>query len=381
MVEGRRIGILYNYDEHWIGGAYYIQNLIRSLNSLPKEEQIVLNILAKDEFVFENLKKTTGYEKLKFIQFEPRFSILERVINKLTFKVFRKKIISKKPKLDYVFPIFGLLEELKHISNIIFWIPDLQDKHLPDFFSEEEIQARHNSFLNMIALGYPIVFSSYSALNDFRKFFPVAKNRLEVLQFAVVHPPLEFDGFEDVKLKYSIEGDYFISPNQFWQHKNHMAIIQAARILKSRGVKVKIVFTGKEYDYRNPDYTSNLKQKVFDYQLENEVLFLGFIDRADQLMLMKNALAVIQPSLFEGWSTVVEDAKALNQTLIVSNIQVHIEQLVDKAYFFEPHDYQQLANQMLVVLGDPINKLRFDLDYSLNIKKFANKLKYLITNN
>ena len=36
----------------------------------------------------------------------------------------------------------------------------------------------------------------------------------------------------------------------------------------------------------------------------------------DQLRLMKESLGVIQPSLFEGWSTVIEDAKALNKKSI-----------------------------------------------------------------
>jgi len=104
----------------------------------------------------------------------------------------------------------------------------------------------------------------------------------------------------------------------------------------------------------------------------------GFIDRLDQLILMKNAQAVIQPSLFEGWSTVVEDAKALNQTLIVSDIAVHKEQLENKAYYFMPSDYKDLAFKMMEVFNNPQNKLSFDLDYSENIKKFANNLKFLI---
>jgi len=233
----------------------------------------------------------------------------------------------------------------------------------------------------MVASDYPIVFSSQSALNDFNIFFPDAKNKKMVLQFAVVHPDLKSNQIDDVKLKYGIEGEYFFSPNQFWQHKNQIAIIEAAKILKAQGIVVKIIFTGKEHDYRNPDYTANLKQKVLDYQLENDILFLGFIDRMDQLVLMKNAQAIIQPSLFEGWSTVVEDAKALNQTLIVSNITVHKEQLEDKAYFFSPDDYNELATKIVEVMEKPANKLRYDLDYSVNIEKFALNLLSVINNN
>lgn len=377
MAHGKRIGIIYMFDENWIGGAYYIQNLIRSLNCLPKEDHIKLYILTKNKSLFQDLQKGTGYPNLKFQEYPAQYNIVERAINKATCKILKRKIILKKAKLDLVFPLNNIPVNLKHISNLIFWIPDLQEKYLPQFFSQEELNQRQECCENMIALNHPIVFSSYSALNDFKAFYPNSKNKRLVLQFAVVHPDLKETDISEVKAKYSIKEDYFISPNQFWQHKNQIAVIEAAKILKDKGVAFKIIFTGKEHDYRNPDYTSNLKQKVSEYGLESEIVFLGFIDRIDQLVLLKNALALIQPSLFEGWSTVVEDAKALNKTLIVSNISVHKEQLEDKAYFFAPHDYNDLALKMIEVVNNPIYKISYDLDYKENIIKFALNLKLL----
>jgi glycosyltransferase involved in cell wall biosynthesis len=381
MAQGKRVGIIYNFDENWIGGAYYIQNLIRSLNYLPEKEQIQLHILTKDKSHFQELQKATVYPKLKFIQYKSHYSKTERFVNKVTQKLFKKKLVAKKIKLDWVFPLYGIPHDLQHIKELIFWIPDFQEKYLPNFFSPEEVRVRQACYENMLALNYPIVFSSQSALNDFNSFFPDANNKRKVLQFAVVHPDLMVKNIYDVKSFYGIKENYFFSPNQFWQHKNQIAIIEAAKILKDRGIVVKIIFTGKEHDYRNPDYTTDLKQKVNEYGLENDILFLGFIDRVDQLVLMKNAQAIIQPSLFEGWSTVVEDAKALNQTLIVSNIAVHQEQLGDKGYYFSPNNYNELAIKMVEVIGNPIDKLKYDLDYSENIKKFALNLKSIINNN
>ncbi|SFF15546.1 glycosyltransferase family 4 protein [Flavobacterium xueshanense] len=380
MAQGKRVGIIYSYNEDWIGGAYYIQNLIRSLNYLPKIEQIQLHILASDKQAFEELKKVTGYPKMKFISDSIHYNKIETFINRVSFRIMKKKLISKKIELEWLFPLFDVPNQLKHINDLVFWIPDLQEKFLPNFFSEEDVKMRHDRYLNMIQLNQKIVFSSQSALNDFNTFYPSSKNEKKVLQFAVVHPDLIKGDLKIIKEKYGITGDYFFSPNQFWQHKNHISIIEAVKILKDKGVTVKVVFTGKEYDYRNPEYTANLKQKVIDYQLENEILFLGFIDRIDQLVLMKNAQAVIQPSLFEGWSTVVEDAKALNQTLIVSNIAVHQEQLGDKGYFFSPNNYDELVQKMVEVINNPICKLIYDVEYTENIKQFALKLKMLSNN-
>lgn len=378
MAKEKRIGIIYNFDENWIGGAYYIQNLISSLKYLPEKEQFILHVLTKDKSLFKELQSTTGYSKLKFIQYKKQYNKIERALNKITILILKKKLIVKKIKLDWIFPLNVVPQDLCHISEQVFWIPDFQEKYLPDFFSTKEVKSRQLNYEKMTGLRYPIVFSSKAALSDFNVFFPDSKNERKVLQFAVVHPDLKEKKIDEVKEKYGITGDYFISPNQFWQHKNHTVIIEAIKKLKDSGIILKLVFTGKEYDYRNPEYTSALKKKVIDYQLEKEIIFLGFIDRVDQLLLMKNSNAIIQPSLFEGWSTVVEDGKALNQTLIVSNISVHKEQLGDKGYFFSPNDFNELALKMLAVINNPTDKLIYDLDYTENIKKFALNLKLLI---
>ena len=51
-----------------------------------------------------------------------------------------------------------------------------------------------------------------------------------------------------------------------------------------------------------------------------------FISREDQLGLMRDSLAVVQPSLFEGWGTVVEDAKTLGVQVLCSDIEIHHEE-------------------------------------------------------
>jgi hypothetical protein len=53
---------------------------------------------------------------------------------------------------------------------------------------------------------------------------------------------------------------------------------------------------------------------------------------------------VIQPSLFEGWSTVVEDARCLGKKLILSDFPVHLEQDPPGSVFFDRNSPEQLAD-------------------------------------
>jgi hypothetical protein len=84
---------------------------------------------------------------------------------------------------------------------------------------------------------------------------------------------------------------------------------------------------------------------------------------------MKNSLAIIQPSLFEGWSTVVEDAKALNKWILLSDIAVHREQIKENVDFFNPKKPIELALIMQSQLEKP--NIPQYVDYKINNKAFG----------
>ena len=250
-----------------------------------------------------------------------------------------------------------------NLKSFYYWIPDFQERYLPHFFSKREIRQRKYFQEHLVKKEYPIIFSSNNALEDFNRFYPKNKNRKEVLRFvSIVDNDYSNLEITDLKEKYNINRDYFISPNQFWQHKNQSVVVRAAKILKDIGIDFLIIFTGKEFDYRNPTYTSDLKRLIAKYNLEDNFRFLGFIDRAEQLQLMKNSIAIVQPSLFEGWSTVVEDCKALNHVIILSDLPLHREQINENCLFFDPLNENDLAE-----------KLKFAMSNSLFTSNFNNQ--------
>jgi hypothetical protein len=73
---------------------------------------------------------------------------------------------------------------------------------------------------------------------------------------------------------------------------------------------------------------------------------LGLIDFKDVVCLLRYAKAVINPSLFEGWSTTVEECKSIGKNMILSNIRVHREQNPPDSVYFDPHNSQELASIM-----------------------------------
>lgn len=373
MAERIKIGLAFSHNENWIGGSYYILNLIQALHQLPDSEKPFLVVFVQneqDKGIIESLQ----YPFLEIALPLPRLSLAKRLVNKL-FQLTKFSTLFtnqfEADKVSVIFP-FDLQPAYRHISKKIGWIPDFQEYFYPNFFPKQVLQMRALHHQKLIASDIPIVFSSQVAASHFATIYPKANNRTFVLNFATTLP----SGYQDIPIdpllkKYDIQRRYFISPNQFWVHKNHAILLEAlAQMLKeNHSLDFEVVFTGQEFDFRSPDYTTNLKNYVEQNGLSPYVKFLGFIDRKEQLQLMNHALAVIQPSLFEGWSTVVEDAKAMNQFLLVSDIPVHREQLKQQTYFFNPNQPQDLINQLRNYLNQLPEKEHYP--YHMAIEQFA----------
>ena len=107
-----------------------------------------------------------------------------------------------------------------------------------------------------------------------------------------------------------------------------------------------MVCTGQLYDDRTPTYCNSILKTINENGLHGQVYLLGLIPKSDQIALMRRCIAVIQPSLFEGWSTLVENARVLGKTVILSDIPVHLEQNPQYSYFFKKNGPNELASLM-----------------------------------
>jgi glycosyltransferase involved in cell wall biosynthesis len=352
MGKRKHLGLLFRYNENWIGGTYYIVNLVQALNTLPDNEKPDISVISLSKTDFNYIENETGYPYLFHIKDTSVSTLWEKAVNAISLRVKKRKIIDRQlsDNFDLIFPnpvgnYFDLISDEKKA----YWIPDFQELHLPGFFSIDELIQIKQRQIAYVYKAKKIVFSSLDVKNDFLNLYPAAAARIYIVPFAVTHPDLTDISFETVAKKHAIDRPYYFVPNQFWAHKNQSVVIQAVKLLVASNKDILVVFSGKENDYRSIGYADQLKRTVSEEGMENNIRFLGFIDRREQLVIMKNASAVIQPSLFEGWSTVVEDAKALNTKTIVSDLKVHFEQLKGRSgcIFFNPHAAQELADAML----------------------------------
>ena len=277
-------------------------------------------------------------------------------------------------------------------THMISWIPDFQHRHFPLYFNKKDARKR-DFFYSSIAHNSRrrIVLSSESCLDDFRRFYEPIKCKPYIVSFVsnIERIIRNLDKNREVSIlaENGISNDKYVCiMNQFWQHKNHKVVFDAIINLYTKypDSNLKFVFTGIMEDYRNPDYIQSLKTVANDPMVAPHIKMLGYISKEEQIAIMKNAEFIIQPSLFEGWGTVVEEAKVLDKTILLSDIPVHREQKSDKCVLFNPHNAEALAelihDEIQISHNDDIEKGIADMyiraeAYSKNFERLIRDLE------
>ncbi len=351
MEEEMKKKILFNGlgNRGWIGGLYYLKNIIFSClqsEKIKNSFDMVVLIDPKHADIFDCFADTDGVE-IRIFAGESKWKLMLYEMRLIWVQGVKYCYALELNKIGRFFKRKG-----------IFWIPDFQHRTLPEFFSQEELARKQEKDTEMVMSKNPMVLSSLDAKNDLERFYPGYRCKIEVVHFVsyiepeirAITPELE----EKVREKFGLKKKYIYLPNQFWQHKNHIVAVRAIEELKKRGALADhdFVFTGNLEDYRNPAYINRLKEIMEAPQVADAIRLLGFVDRTEQLCIMKNAQFIVQPSLCEGWGTVLEDAKVLDKTVLLSDIPVHREQMNEKCRLFDPNEPGELADLMEQLAGE-----------------------------
>lgn len=349
------IGLIMQGGRTWAGGAEYIKNIALALASLPADVRSTfqVKVLCAQELEDDYLQKLLPV--VKSIHYLGKEQLPFTFANKVRWKL--KQTFSKRTNprfdeflqdlnIDFVYPYFDPTVQHASVKSCP-WIPDFQHKYLPHLFSKSEIQDRDKHFEAIANSSEHLVVSSKTAAADFHKFFPHSTCKTEVLQFKTVLPEAyyEVDAVE-IQKKYNLPDRFLIVSNQFWRHKNHLIIFEALRKLSTEDIYPNVVCTGHLYDPRSSRYSDQVLDAIHTYNLSKQVYLLGMIPRTDQIQLLRRSMAVIQPSLFEGWSTVVEDARCLGKHILLSDFPVHLEQIPPNSVFFDSRSVEQLVSIM-----------------------------------
>lgn len=351
----------------WIAGHTYLYNLLRALRLCNRQIEICLLRKSGDDLSSSTVGLTELADQVLDCPTLQRWSlpwVQGHVYQKALRRVYPDKTLNDFLEAKRIDVVFGSWWQYpgwwERPGSSVFpsvgmcaWIHDFQFLHFPGFYDRITLQGTRRGISVMADIADRLVVSSQDALKDLLSFTPGAAAKARVLPFvASIADDIYARDPELVVRQYHLPQKFVYLPNQFWQHKNHELVLEALSILVERGVHPQIVCTGLPHDSRKEAHFAGLLRQVSEKGLHGQLVFLGLVPFDHVKALMRQAICVLNPSLFEGWSSTVEEAKSLGKLLLLSDLSVHREQNPPAAMFFDRHDAGDLATKLRTVWED-----------------------------
>lgn len=332
-------------DPNWTGGVQYLRNLFSALADVPGRplEPVLFVPPGPPPAALSLLRPMLAQDPVVVPAWGGRRSV--RLLSAmLTGRDRATEAAFRSAGIDLVFENdvwYGKRFALPTLA----WIADFQHCQLPHMFTPWQRYKRSAKYRAYCAHASLVMVSSEDGKHDCETFFPIARGRVQAVPFAVQMAPAGLDSdARAVVAQHGLPEKFFYFPAQMWRHKNHAMLVEALRLLKARGVGVVVVASGNAADAFRPGYPGQVLQTVKREGLQGHFRFLGHIPYSHIMPLMQASAAVINPSLFEGWSTTVEEAKSLGVPLVLSGLRVHHEQAPAGTRFFNPDSASDMAS-------------------------------------
>ena len=315
------------YQETGIGR--YIRNLIKNLEISDKKNNYILFVLSKD------------VDKLN-IQ-NPKFKIVKTDIKWHTLsEQLRLPQILNKENLDLMhFPYFSV--PIYYKRPFVVTIHDLIINH----FSTGKASTLPPLIYKLKLSSYKLVLNQ--AVRNAKKIIAVSNStKTEITDHLKINADkitVIYEGIDPLVINSKSKlpdilrnKKYFLYVGNAYPHKNLDRLLRAFKTIKP-DVNLALVVK-KDYFYRR------LKQKVDDLSLSGKVIFLHDIKDEELSALYRNAIALVFPSLMEGFGLPVLEAMANNCLVLTSDIPSLKEICVDGAVYFNPYAIQDMAEKM-----------------------------------
>ncbi len=339
------------------GVGNYVYNLIQSLAKLNANEEFVLfSNSFKDQFNIEEFKELQNcsvrhfrYPNIVMNLFWERFG--GKILQKLTHDSNALHFTGQIPKNPGNLPSIATVHDLFNVK--------FPESVAPEFRVNPQAFARSLKKIKKI-----IAVSEYTK-TDLINFLDVPEEKVSVIPHGIntTSFPLSADSSEinaKIKNRFGGSGEYILCVGTLEPRKNYLKTLEAFKIIQKQFPDLKLVIAGGR------GWQSDLiHQKTNALQLDNSVLFPGYIGYLDLPTLYRGASAFLFPSIYEGFGLPVLEALSFNVPIAISNVTSLPEIAGEAALKFNPNIPEDIAKQVVRLLEDA--------DLKENLKRLGNE--------
>jgi glycosyltransferase involved in cell wall biosynthesis len=189
-----------------------------------------------------------------------------------------------------------------------------------------------------------IICNSQSTVQDIIRFCHISANKITPILLA--YDSNHFRPLEESKAR-SQNPPYFLYIGRHDPYKNISRLISAFANMPSNH-EYELWLAGPSDDR----YTPALKKQVQELGITNQVKFLDYLPYDELPKIISGAIALVFPSLWEGFGLPVLESMACGTPVITSNLSSLPEVAGDAAILIDPYKVEEITDAMQAIAND-----------------------------
>ena len=290
------------------GEERVLLNVLRNLVELNYDVDLLITWNHKENNLFENeIPKKVNYEFL-FDSYNGKNKLIKEIYRIKAKTTYLKKI-EKKIKNEKYDIVIDYSSNLLKYDNFDIKIPVFAWIHFSLTFGEKLTLEKIKKYKKQYKK-----YSKIFAITRVMKEEFINKVEIDEKKVELVYNPIDLKLIEkkaeNVEKKYEnyLKQDYFLQVSRLTQQKQPEHLVDIYYKLKQAGIKEKLYFIG------DGEKKEIIKQKIKEYNLEDDIILLGQIE--NPYPFFKNAKLFVHTAKYEGLPTVLLESLALGTPVV-----------------------------------------------------------------
>jgi alpha-1,3-rhamnosyl/mannosyltransferase len=195
-----------------------------------------------------------------------------------------------------------------------------------------------------------IITDSEHSRNEIVRYLRADPEKIDVIYPGVdpaFAPVTDAAHLAAVLSRFGIDGEYILCVGIYKPRKNHAGLLRAFQRYLASGIQAQLVIAGPMAEGE-----AVLRRLAAELGVAERVVFTGFVKDADLCALYSAARVCVVPSLYEGFGFTVLEAMACGAPVACSRATSLPEVAGKAALYFDPHDPEEMAGQLVHVFSD-----------------------------
>lgn len=220
--------------------------------------------------------------------------------------------------------------------NTVWDLGHLDEPAFPEVSSNGEWISRQTLYNSVLPRSFHVFTDSRFTGIALESHYQVRPNRWTCLGLfppAVLKP-------DETSIRNSSR-DYIIYPAQFWPHKNHITLLRAFKLVLEKLPNIHLVLTGGDKGNR-----AHVLKEIKALKIQDKVELLGFVPETQLKNLIKDAAALVMPSMLGPTNIPPLEALAAGTVAIVSDIHHFDAEISQHLIFARGLDVEDWAEKI-----------------------------------